>query len=103
MESQTSIWTVSPEVDLVSFDGAMVIFRVNGLPKKSNVAKSREAYEQFYGTKEYWGYYEKYVASGMVQSAPFRRPKTELDKLIEKARWENEHASFYRLFHRWTE
>ena len=55
MESWTSIWTVSPEVDLVSFDGAMVIFRVNGLPKKSNVAKSREAYEQFYGTKEYWG------------------------------------------------
>ena len=55
MESWTSSWTVSPEVDLVSFDGAMVIFRVNGLPKKSNVAKSREAYEQFYGTKEYWG------------------------------------------------
>lgn len=103
MESWTSIWTVSPEVDLVSFDGAMVIFRVNGLPKKSNVAKFREAYEQFYGTKEYWGYYEKYVASGMVQSAPFRRPKTELDKLIEKARWENEHSWFYRLFHRWKE
>lgn len=103
MESWTSIWTASPEVDLVSFDGAMVIFRANGLPKKNSVAKVREAYEQFYGTKEYWKYYEKYVAPSMVQSALFRRSKTELDKLTEKARWENEHSWFYRLFHRWKE
>lgn len=33
MESWTLIWIVSPEVDLVSFDGAMVIFHVNGMPK----------------------------------------------------------------------
>lgn len=33
MESWTSIWTASPEADSVSFDGAMVIFHVNGIPK----------------------------------------------------------------------
>lgn len=103
MESLTSMLIVSPEVDLVYFDGTTAIFRVNGLPKKYDVTKLREAYEQFYGTKEYWEYYEKYVAPGMVQSAPFRRPKIELDKLIEKARWENEHPWIYRLFRRWKE
>ena len=54
MESWTSIWTASPEVDLVSFDGAMVIFHVNGLLKENSITKIGEAYEQFYGTKEYW-------------------------------------------------
>lgn len=105
MESWTSIWTVSPEVDLVSFDGAMVIFRVNGIPKMRDVEKLlREAYEHgLCSAEEYREYYQKHMAPGMVQSAPFRRPKTELDKLIEKARWENEHSWFYRLFHRWKD
>lgn len=75
--------------------------------KKNNVAKLREAYEQnLYGTKEYWEYYRKYIAPGMIQRMPFTelpKPKTELDKLIEKARWENEHSWFYRLFHRWKD
>lgn len=101
MESWTSIWIVSPEVDLVSFDGTMVIFHVNGIPKKIRDAERliREAYEHGLCTaeeiREY--YYRKHN--------PFnsKKTKTELDKLIEKARWENEHSWFYRLFHRWRE
>lgn len=59
----------------------------------------REAYEHGLCTaeeiREY--YYRKHN--------PFNseKTKTELDKLIEKARWENEHSWFYRLFHRWKE
>ena len=143
MESWTSIWTASPEVDLVSFAGAMLLFRVPGIPKmrdverllreayehglcsaeeyrdyyrryispgipkKDDITKLREAYEHnLYGTKEYWEYYREYIAPGMIQRMPFTKPpkpKTELDKLIEKARWENEHSWIYRLFHRWKE
>lgn len=100
MESWTSIWIVSPEVGLVSFDGAMVIFHVNGIPKIRDAERLiREAYEHGLCTaeeiREY--YYRKHN--------PFNsdKAKTELDKLIEKARWENEHSWFYRLFHRWKE
>lgn len=107
MESWTSIWTASPEVDLVFFDGAMVIFRVNGLPKKNSITKLREAYEQgVYSANECREYYRKYIAHSPIPYAPFTKPlnpKTELDKLIEKARWENEHSWFYRLFHRWKD
>lgn len=107
MESWTSIWTASPEVDLVSFDGAMVIFRVNGTPKMRDVERLlREAYEHGLCTEEeYRDYYRKRMAPGIIQHRPFNseKPKTELDKLIEKARWENEHSWFYRLFHRWKE
>lgn len=101
----TSTSTRNLEADLVSFDGTTAIFRINGLPKKNDVTKFREAYEQFYGTKEYWEYYRKHIAPGMIQRNPFNseKSKTELDKLIEKARWENEHSWFYRLFHRWKD
>lgn len=99
MESWTSIWTASLEVDLVSFDGAMVIFRANGMPKMRDVERLlREAYEHgLCSAEEYREYYRKHN--------PFNsdKTKTELDKLIEKARWENEHSWFYRLFHRWKE
>lgn len=94
----TSILTRNREVDLVSFDGNM--------PKKEDVTKAREAYEQnLYGRKEYWEYYRKYIDPKMIQHRPFNseKSKTELDKLIEKARWENEHSWFYRLFHRWKD
>lgn len=107
MESWTSIWTASPEVDLVSFDGAMVIFRVNGIPKMRDVERLlREAYEHgLCSAEEYRDYYRKHMASGMIRRNPFNseKSKTELDKLIEKARWENEHSWFYRLFHRWKD
>ena len=81
MASWTSILTRNPEAVLVSFDGTTAIFRINGLPKKNDITKLREAYEQavysandirklsqqFYGTKEYWGYYEKHIAPSMIQ------------------------------------
>lgn len=58
--------------------------------KKNDVAKLREAYEQgvysandirelnrqFYGTKEYWEYYEKRIAPSMIQRDPSPRPMT---------------------------
>ena len=61
----------------------------------------REAYEHGLCTaeeiREY--YYRKYNPFNSEKT----ETKTELDKLIEKARWENEHSWFYRLFHRWKE
>lgn len=69
MESWTSIWTASPEVDLVSFDGAMVIFRVNGIPKMRDVERLlREAYEHgLCSAEELRDYYRKHMASEMIQ------------------------------------
>lgn len=86
----TLISTRNPEVDLVSFDGTTAIFRINGVPKKDDITKLREAYEQgvysandirelnrqFYGTKEYWEYYEKRIAPSMIQRDPSPRPMT---------------------------
>lgn len=99
MESWTSILTASPEVDLVSFDGATAVFRFNGMPKMRDVERLlREAYERGLCTaEEYREYYRKHTPSNS------KKFKTELDKLIEKARWENEHSWFYRIFHRWKD
>ncbi len=107
MESSISMLTVSPEVDLVSFDGTMAIFRINGTPKMRDVERLlREAYEHGLCTaEECRDYYRKRMAPGMIQRNPFNseKSKTGLDKLIEKARWENEHSWFYRIFHRWKD
>ena len=74
---------------------------------KDSIVKIREAYERgLYSANECREYCRKYIAPSPIPYAPFTKPlnpKTELDKLIEKARWENEHSWFYRLFHRWKE
>lgn len=107
MESSILMLTRNLEVDLVSFDGTTAIFRINGIPKMRDVERLlREAYEHGLCTaEEYRDYYRKRMAPGIIQHRPFnsKKPKTELDKLIEKARWENEHSWFYRIFHRWKD
>ena len=103
----TSTSTRNLEVDLVSFDGTTAIFRINGTPKMRDAERLlREAYEHgLCCAEEYREYYRKYIDPNMIQHRPFNseKSKTELDKLIEKARWENEHSWFYRLFHRWKD
>lgn len=107
MESSILMLTRNLEVDLVSFDGTTAIFRINGLPKMRDVERLlREAYEHGLCTaEEYRDYYRKRMAPGIIQHRPFNseKSKTGLDKLIEKARWENEHSWFYRIFHRWKD
>ena len=106
MASWTLTLTQNLEADLVFFDGTTAIFRINGLPKKNDITKFREAYEKGEcSANELREYYRKYIDPNMIQHRPFNseKSKTELDKLIEKARWENEHSWFYRLFHRWKD
>lgn len=90
MESSISMLTVSPEVDSIFCNDDMYIVRFKGVPSKKdttadqiaemadkltrNAILSANEIRQVYGTKEYWAFYEKYIAPSMVQRDPTPKP-----------------------------